>query len=343
MSDPSNWGLHLGRWFRVQVRIHAIFVAVAIFALFLSTAHQEDAAAYGLLSVAVLFLSVLAHDLGHCAAAVRLGGSADRITVGPLGGFSYPELPRESQPELITALAGPIVNLGLLLLALPMLTAAGVSVLGLLNPVAPVQLFEGEWWHVALKLVFWFNWLLLAVNLLPALPFDGARMLRAVLWPALDHRLAGVVTVRVSKLVALGFCLLAWVLREPQPSEVLPAWVPLLLVAVMIYFCAQQEGARLEATDWDEDLLSYDFSQGYTSLERGSDGPRRPGMSVRRWFENRRELRRRRRQWQEQEEERQVDEILIRLHETGIRSLSSKERALLDRVSARFRNRQRSN
>ena len=61
---------------------------------------------------------------------------------------------------------------------------------------------------------------------------------------------------------------------------------------------------------------------------------------MRRWLDNRREQRQRRRQWIEQEEERQVDEILVRLHETGMNSLSAKERALLNRVSARFRNRQ---
>ena len=53
------------------------------------------------------------------------------------------------------------------------------------------------------------------------------------------------------------------------------------------------------------------------------------------------EMRRRRRLFLEQAEERQVDEILLRLHETGMDGLSAKERALLNRVSARYRNRQR--
>ena len=42
----------------------------------------------------------------------------------------------------------------------------------------------------------------------------------------------------------------------------------------------------------------------------------------------------------EAEEERRVDGILARLHSEGINSLSAEERALLDRVSARYRNRQ---
>jgi len=340
MSDFSSWSLQLGRWFHVHVRVHALFVATAVFAVFLSTSHQADAAAYGALSVAILFLSVLAHEFGHSAAATRVGGTSERITIGPLGGLSHPEVPRESQAELITTFAGPLVNLGILLVALPLMVAANVAVPPLLNPLAPSGLIDGSWWDVTLKLTFWINWLLLTVNLLPAYPFDGGQMLRTLLWPALEHRAAGLVVVRVSKLTALAMCVGAWMLRDTQSADVLPAWVPLVLFAAFIWFSAQHEWMRLETAEWDDELFSYDFSQGYTSLERGPEPSRPPGSSMRRWLDNRREQRQRRRQWIEQEEERQVDEILVRLHETGMNSLSAKERALLNRVSARFRNRQ---
>lgn len=339
MSDSPNWGLHLGRWFHVQVRVHATFVAVAVFAVFLGSAYREDGAAFGLLAFGILFASVLAHELGHAAAAARLGGNGERVLLWPLGGFQAPEVPREPQPELIATLAGPAVNLALVLATAPLLVAAELNVLALLNPLAPTQLLSGTWSEVATKLLFWCNWVLLVANLLPAFPFDGGRILRVLLWPALDYRLAGLVTVRISKLVALGLCLLAWVSRDWETAAAIPVWVPVLLVASIVFFNAQHEGARLESADWDEDLLSYDFSQGYTSLER-PETPRRPALTVRRWLESRRELRRRRQQVQELEEERQVDGILMRLHEQGLESLSPKERALLDRVSARFRNRQ---
>jgi hypothetical protein len=41
----------------------------------------------------------------------------------------------------------------------------------------------------------------------------------------------------------------------------------------------------------------------------------------------------------EAEEERRVDEVLIRVKELGVNALSPDERALLERVSARYRNR----
>ncbi len=165
-------------------------------------------------------------------------------------------------------------------------------------------------------------------------------MLRALLCPALDYRSASLVAVRTSKLTAVGVVILAWLLWGEQSAAVLPTWVPLALFAVFVYSSASAEAAKLDENEWEEELFNYDFSQGYTSLERTMDPPHRPRSSVRRWLENRRELRRRKRQWQEQEEERQVDGILLRLHEVGMEGLTAKERALLNRVSARYRNRQ---
>jgi hypothetical protein len=234
------------------------------------------------------------------------------------------------------------VNLALLLVVLPILLASGESVPILLAPLEPVGLMEGPWWLVALKLVFWTNWLLLVVNLLPAFPFDGARILRALLWPALDVRGATLVAVRVSKLTALALCIWAWFSGGAANADALPVWLPLVMVAILIYFCAGQEAIKGEESDWDEELFNYDFSQGYTSLERSSQPQSRPPGFMARWFSARRALRKQRRESLERDEERQVDEILSRLHSAGMDGLTAKERALLHRVSARYRNRQQS-
>ncbi len=345
MSDAASWTLYLGRWWRVPIRAHALFVAVAVFVLYLSSnVAPQDGIGVGCLAVALLFASVLAHELGHCFAAVRAGALPDPIVIGPLGGLGQGELPREPQAEWVKALGGPLVNLAVILVLFPILLTSGswASLTDLLNPLHPVQLTEGALWLVTVKLTFWINWLLLSANLLPAFPFDGARAVRSLLWPAMDFRGATQVAVRASKLTALGLCILAWLLHEQRSAADLPTWVPLLLVAAFVYFHAQHEAARIEDNEWSEELFNYDFSQGYTSLEQTLDAPRRPGHALRRWIESRREQRERRRQSLEQDEERQVDTILIRLHESGMDGLSAKERALLNRVSARYRNRQRS-
>jgi Zn-dependent protease len=341
MSDVPPWSLFLARLRRMHLGLHALFVAVAVFVLFLTTSQRgEEAIGYGLLAISVLFLSVLAHETAHCLAAVRVGGSADTVVIGPLGGMAHPEVPREPQAELLTALAGPLVNLAIVLGTLPALWATGIGVWELLSPLQPVGLISGAWWEVTLKLTMWVNWVLFVVNLLPAYPLDGARVLRAMLSPALDYRAAGLVAVRATKLTAVGICVLAWLVADEKSAAVLPTWVPLALCAVFVYASARTEAGKLEESDWEEELFNYDFSQGYTSLERGMESPRKPVGTVRRWIEQRRELRRRKRLYQEREEERQVDEILVRLHEKGMAGLSAKERAVLHRVSARYRNRQ---
>ena len=55
-----------------------------------------------------------------------------------------------------------------------------------------------------------------------------------------------------------------------------------------------------------------------------------------------REAARQRREQIEADEEERVDEILARLHESGFDSLSRDERGILERVSARYRDRQNS-
>src|SRR4051812_33959299 len=114
MNDSSNWSLHLGRWRRAHIRVHALFVAVAVFVLYLSTSGaRQESIGYGVLAVAILFFSVLAHELAHVYTALRVGGSLERIVIGPLGGLSQAEVPRESQGELIATLAGPVMNLAI--------------------------------------------------------------------------------------------------------------------------------------------------------------------------------------------------------------------------------------
>ena len=147
MSDLSSWTLSLGRWWRVQIRVHALFVVVAVFAFHLAAQQvDQNQAAYGALAVAVLFASVLAHEVGHALAAVRVGGHVDAIVLGPLGGMGGVEPQHEPHAELITVLAGPFVNLLIVLTVLPVLVLTGAGVPALLAPLMPIGLAAGAWW-----------------------------------------------------------------------------------------------------------------------------------------------------------------------------------------------------
>ena len=120
------------------------------------------------------------------------------------------------------------------------------------------------------------------------------------------------------------------------------AWAPLATLGVMLFFAAKSEAIGAGDSHRDDDPLGYDFSQGYTSLERDLvSGPKTDLGPVGRWLEERREARQEKQRQVEEDEERRVDDILARLHITGLDGLSLEDRQILDRVSARYRNRQK--
>ena len=339
MRDLLSWNLSLGRWAGVQVRLHVFFLLFALVGLHYSL--QAGLLWYGATGLGILLLSTLAHEVGHCVAARRIGGSAEQILVWPLGGLAHVHISQNPDHELVTALAGPLVNLVACIVLLPMLALFQSDLRGfleLLNPLSPPPALDGFSALACLQLGIWINWILLIVNLLPAFPLDGARALRALIWRTNDFRTAMFIVVRVAKLTAIAFLVAAWLVHASHPEAVLP----LALFGVFLFFSAKQEGERQDHEPGDA-FFGYDFSQGYTSLERAEGAQRtRPQGPFRRWLEARREARLLRQRQIEDDEERRVDEVLARLHEVGIEGLSVDERALLDRVSARYRNRQRS-
>jgi hypothetical protein len=101
------------------------------------------------------------------------------------------------------------------------------------------------------------------INLvLVGFPMDAGRMLQAALWPSLGYRHATQVAVFAGFAVVFLVGLYAYCfLVRGSP----------LALALFIYFACQREWIRLE-TGSDEGAFGYDFSQGYTSLERDQSG-----------------------------------------------------------------------
>jgi hypothetical protein len=165
---------------------------------------------------------------------------------------------------------------------------------------------------------------------------DGGRALRAGLALVMDRRLAGYAAARCGQMTAVGMCLSAWWIHAGAYNA---ATMPLALLGLFVFCASQTVVDRSWEDEADEHLFGYDFSQGYSSLERSvEEPPPRPGP-LRQWIDACRDARRRRRIEQELAEERRVDGILARLHETGMEGLSPQDQALLLRVSQRYRNR----
>jgi Zn-dependent protease len=338
MRDLLSWNLSLGRWAGVHVRLHVFFLLFALFALHFGA--REQLLGYTCLGLLILLASAVAHEFGHCVAAWKVGGAADQVLIWPLGGLTHVNVSQEPQNELVTSMAGPLVNICICMLLAPVLVLFQYeNVLSLLNPLEPPIPATGKiTWITAAALAFWCNWLLALVNFLPAFPLDGGRALRAMLWRPYGFRIAVEVVVRSAKLVALVLWVVSLLVWETYPF----ASLPLAIFGLFLFFSAKQEAERLHEQDSGDGLFGYDFSQGYTSLEKHyqSQSRRSPGP-LRKWLDARRAARLERQHQIEVEEERRVDEILARLQETGMEGLSDEERALLDRVSARYRNRLR--
>lgn len=119
-----------------------------------------------LVGTTLFFASILAHEFGHALVAMHAGIGVSSVTLFVLGGVSrIVEEPRTAWEELRIAAAGPIVSLA----------AAGVF-LG-----ATPFLHGSLAVSIAIYLVL-VNAALALFNLLPALPLDGGRVLRATIW-----------------------------------------------------------------------------------------------------------------------------------------------------------------
>ena len=197
MRDFSSWSLNLGKWYGVHVRLHAFFLLFAVCTLYLMTAKAlvlTDDPGQGVLDamlLGILFLSVLAMKW-PTAWRRSASAAAEQIVIWPFGGLAQPHVPHEYQHELITAVAGPLVNLLICMFVVPVVWAY-TRTWGLVQPAQPRGLVEGGPWLVLIKLTLWLNWMLVLVNLLPAFPLDGGRVLAldSVALVRLSHGSAG--------------------------------------------------------------------------------------------------------------------------------------------------------
>jgi Zn-dependent protease len=338
MRDLLSWNFYLGPVRGVQIRLHVFFLLLAVMIL---AGPNGVPLAYRAACVAVLLGSVVWHEVGHCFASRKLGYGPERVILWPFGGLEPCPCAHDPQHEWATAAAGMLANFLVCVVSFAALLAARKLELVSLNPLIPPAPEATMSWQLLLGLVFWFNWMLVLVNLLPAFPLDGAQVLRAMLWPHFGYRTAMLQVAWFAKITAIVLAVVALVLYE-GPAEF--ATIPLLVLATFLFFAARQEADRLQDQESDDGLFGYDFSQGYTSLERATEpkGRRSRLAPLWNWLEERRESRLRRQQEIEEQEDARMDDVLAQLHRYGLDGLSPEDRALLNRVSARYRGRLRS-
>jgi Zn-dependent protease len=166
----------------IPVRVEPAFVIVL---LLLGWAPGTTPALMALW-VAVAFVSVLVHELGH-AVAGRLFGDAPRIVLHGMLGYTVGSGASLSRGKsILVSLAGSLA--GIIVLGLPALLLSGaVFPAGALNVVLAYPSFFPTVW-VLLAYLAWANLWWSILNLLPILPFDGGRVATSLLEVALGER-----------------------------------------------------------------------------------------------------------------------------------------------------------
>ena len=147
--------------------------------------------AMAVIAAVLFFVSLLLHELGHALVARRQGVEIEGITLWLFGGVAkFKGMFPSARAEFRIAVAGPLVSLGIgvffVLIALvgdlPEAVDGVVGYLGYINLV------------------------LLVFNLIPALPLDGGRVLRSILWQTKgDFRWATIVAADVARVFAYLF------------------------------------------------------------------------------------------------------------------------------------------
>lgn len=254
-SHRRRWSWLVGHIAGIELRVHATFVLLLawILAAHLASGHGVTAALVGLLTVAVVFGVVVLHELGHALVARHFGIRTRDITLLPIGGVARLErMPTRPREELLVALAGPAVNVGLAALSTVVAAVGGSS----WSPRAveiggpPVSQF------------LWLNVGLAAFNMLPAFPTDGGRVLRALLAMRMDRVRATDIAARTGQWLALVIGL-AGIFGSPMLVFVaLFIWVGAAEEAAMVHLSVALE--RLHVVD--AMVIDFDALRGDTSV-----------------------------------------------------------------------------
>jgi Zn-dependent protease len=202
--------LGLGKLSGIDVFVHWSLWALLLVVGIVTFASTQDAKSVflGTIAIVMLFGCVVLHELGHALAARRFGIPTRDITLLPIGGVARLErLPSEPKQELWIALAGPAVNLALLI--------AVALVGGALLGFDYLALSDSRTAR-ACRTLLAFNAIMAVFNLLPIFPMDGGRVLRALLSMRGSAVKATQIASIVGQVLAVGLGLFGvFVLKNP--------------------------------------------------------------------------------------------------------------------------------
>ena len=224
-----RWSFRIGTLFGIRIEVHVTFLLmIAGFSIWRSKGAAD--ALMTAFELLLLFGCVLLHELGHALAARRYGILTREIVLLPIGGVARLErMPTKPSQEIVVALAGPGVNLVLATLFGGLLFAMGKT------PPPPSAMLEtGE----LVAILMYSNLMMIAVNLIPAFPMDGGRVLRAVLALFTPYARA----TRIASLIGQGFAIIFAVIGLFYFTQA----PTVLFIALFVFMIAGEERALVQ-------------------------------------------------------------------------------------------------
>lgn len=188
------------RIYGIPIRMNISFLLLGLLVLI-----NTGSLTLSVISLIVLAISLVAHELGHCLAAKKFGYDTYDITMTILGGLASIKMIRNMRPneEIKVAFAGPRVSFIIMAISFIMLTL--FVIVGSMSKTVEMML------HVPtlfFGISMWLNMCLGVFNLIPAFPMDGGRIFRAWLSKKKSHLDATKFAIKVAKGFAIALSIL---------------------------------------------------------------------------------------------------------------------------------------
>lgn len=249
--------LKLGTYFRIGVYVHWSFAFLVAYVGYAGYQDGITGTAFGISLLFGMFLCVTLHEYGHALTARRFGIETLDITLFPIGGVArLMKIPRIPWQEFLVAVAGPAVNVVILMVlaaVLLLVPALGLPPLGQLLTEAEAQerlldaLNAPTLLSYLLSLVM-VNSALILFNMIPAFPMDGGRVLRSVLAMGIEYRRATRIASYIGVCCAMGMLSLAMYHEAPIPG----------FIAVFICYAGLAEARQVSVVEPVRDLVVRD-------------------------------------------------------------------------------------
>ncbi|MCA8998314.1 MAG: hypothetical protein KDA80_15045 [Planctomycetaceae bacterium] len=324
-QNPLWLSFSIGRWFHTDVRVSFFFPLLLV--VFCYRLGVE----VGMAVTGLLFVSILLHEFGHILAARMTGGTGDEILMWPLGGLAFVSPASNFSSEGWTALSGPLVNLVLCIVTLPVVLSHEMLRDSISLIYIPIGDLTSQWPAQLAILMFSLNFKLLMLNLLPIYPLDGGQFSYSVAKLYWDRQTARISSLWLGLLIALIVAMAGFML---EITDLVMIGLLLGMICQYQYIIAQASSAFGGMMDEGEYSDGY-FAGSSPSWEDEDDSPR-PGP-LKRWKQAREEKRRAREEQERVETARRVDELLDKVHQHGMDALSESERRFLQRASNNYR------